>query len=807
MVVVNNYDGKPRARSNSKAPKPSKPRKTATTTATASTILPVIGNTSFDTTAIVAAGHTARSTTDEDDDAKPHAKSKLKSKVPRQQRKRKQPDTMTKTEAVSTHMNSNADSETTRSTRINGDDTDAKKHHTIASTTDASDEKNSTTSTKTIISATLDNNGDDDKFEDRSESKKHSSKNSQRKPPPAEASGKIFPARRKKLAAKKKVPKRKLKTPAAKRIENPPSASAPKDSSSITPNAFSASGITTANSDLGKAASVLMNMTLAQPTAPPIYRIGTRTKKYFAEFGGWFQGTIRSYNSATKFYSIEYEDNDMEDLELHEIDTGSLPTNKYDVGMQYEILLVSKNNGKRIGWFVGTIQSKYFHQARTGRGYRSNGVWRYNVVYSDGDSEDVDEDYITESIRIARQRGRKMVGQTGETADRKESDADREASESSCEKSVSDSSSDDNSTTSSEEESSSEEEIEPNPNNIPHWTGKQHQQFLVGLKKYGLGNLEDIHEAQCIPGRSFRELLRYWEWYVSDLEEKGFVPNYGAKGTVNGKTGTRSYEEEEEKKEESSDEGFRKGLWTAEEHEMVVKAYIFEGKSYKTMSDYMKTRSPSQINSYFNKNKKKIVKESEKYADEAERRNTNSCDNSANDSNDSDIVSPFGKRLWTPGEHELVAEGLAMYGKNYSEVSAYMKSRTRSQIAGYVKRHQKSIANAMDAKKRLYRKISRKTGAWSCCEESKLVEAHAIFDMDFERIADLVKTRDAGQIKSRLEANASKYKDESDFDLGDQFAFPIELFHVLNVAPFEGFDHIISWNDNGGSVLIHDNGM
>ena len=87
-----------------------------------------------------------------------------------------------------------------------------------------------------------------------------------------------------------------------------------------------------------------------------------------------------------------------------------------------------------------------------------------------------------------------------------------------------------------------------------------------------------------------------------------------------------------------------------------------------------------------------------------------------------------------------------------------------------------------------------------------LVEGHSIFDKDFDRIAAYVKTRNASDVRMLLEADPLQYKDESGFDLGDHFSFPIELFHVLNVAPFEGFSHILSWTDDGESVVITDKG-
>ena len=647
---------------------------------------------------------------------------------------------------------------------------------------------------------------------------------------PSKAPKKVLPARKKKPVTKIRPPQRRQNNPAAKKAP-PPSATqpvaetAPKNKST-SPNLFDATSTTTAKSDLDTAANVLMGLKIAPETHMEVHPIGTRTKKYFEEFQGWFQGTIRSYNKMTKFYSVEYEDSDKEDLEHHEIDTGSLRRPKYDRGTQYEVFLVSKDDGAKIGWFVGTIQSKYYHKPKK---TRARGKWRYNVVYNDGDSEDVDEGYITNSINLARNKvGRKNIEPPEE---KKKSSpvavigknpppkAAQQPLESSCEQPIenetenteaSSSESDDSSSEEEEDdESSSEDESDPNPNNIPHWTGKQHQQFIVGLRKYGLGNLEDIHEADCIPSRSFRELIRYWRWYASDLEQKGLVLIYEAKGTVNGRKGTQFFLDDiddEEEKEEDCDGGLRSGKWTEKEREMIAKSCISNGHTYEAMSAFIKTRNPMQVKSYFNRHKMRVMRDKLKYIKEGGIDQTNGDGGAASPSEKSSSAPGSEKRSWTPGEHVLLSEAFAMYGRDFKEMAAYMKSRSRPQISGYMKRNDKSITKNAEAKEKLYKNIAKRTGAWNACELSMLVEGHAIFYTDFERIAHYVKTRNADQVKYILEANASQYKDESAFDLGDHFAFPIELYHVLNVASFEGFDHIISWDDDGGFVLIHDNG-
>ncbi len=573
------------------------------------------------------------------------------------------------------------------------------------------------------------------------------------------------------------------------------------------------------------AASVLVDLTVApERSSGKTYSIGTRTKKYFPESKGWFQGTIRSYNKETKLYSVDYEDNDTEELEHREIDTEPLPPNKHDIGTKYEASFWSKKNGKKMGWFVGTIKSKFYHDANYGTSYRRKNKprrrgWRYTVIYSDGETEDVTEANITRYINKAKEvRDRQKAGSI---AGQKETDAEAEpiGESSSPEKSKS---LPDNSSTSWEQEesdedsstsSSSETHGDPNPEQIPYWTGKQHHQFITGLKKYGLGNLEDIHEANCIPSRSFQELVRYWHWYVTDMEEKGLVLNYEAKGTINGKKGRpigidndSSAEEKkeehdknpvvdskEEPKVEVNSEGFHAGKFTDQEVEKLAEALVYHGSSYKAMSDFMKTRSAYQISSYYNKNKKKIQGISQKYARKVPT-----------------VVpadSMADSKALAPAEHEILVEALAIYGHDYQKVESYTKHRTAKQIQGYVKRKRKALDKEVEDKKRLFKKrFPKKAHAWTCNELSRLVEGNALFKMDFKRIADYVKTRNEDQVRSILEANPSQYEDESAFDLGGQFAFAIELYHVLNIAPFEGFCHVISWSEKGDFLIIHDEG-
>eukprot|EP00751_Fragilariopsis_kerguelensis_P048609 CAMPEP_0171046060 /NCGR_PEP_ID=MMETSP0736-20130129/49253_1 /TAXON_ID=186038 /ORGANISM="Fragilariopsis kerguelensis, Strain L26-C5" /LENGTH=157 /DNA_ID=CAMNT_0011496915 /DNA_START=357 /DNA_END=828 /DNA_ORIENTATION=+ len=134
-----------------------------------------------------------------------------------------------------------------------------------------------------------------------------------------------------------------------------------------------------------------------------------------------------------------------------------------------------------------------------------------------------------------------------QTRGRGNKESDSEESSSSESSSESESSDDDHSSM-DEEELDDEEQFHIGPGRntinllmvrtIPHWTGKEHNQFINGSRNYGYGNLKEIDEANCIPSRTYEQLVRYWRWYVNDLtKDKGLVLNYSGKGNINGLVG------------------------------------------------------------------------------------------------------------------------------------------------------------------------------------------------------------------------------------------------------------------------------
>eukprot|EP00536_Pseudo-nitzschia_multiseries_P014070 jgi/Psemu1/291237/fgenesh1_pg.653_\ len=589
----------------------------------------------------------------------------------------------------------------------------------------------------------------------------------------------------------------------------------------------------------------------------PVYPVGTRTKKYFNSIRAWFPGIVRSYHPETKFYSIEYEDGDREDLEHHEIDTDPLPEHKYDIGFRYEIPMVSKKDGTDLGWFVGTIEGKCYVSKGRAIG------WRYRVVYSDGDSEDVRESYITDLLNqntsTAWASTPSLRGCDSNSNNRNTNITSNNISNNNRKSkrprhpingSTSDSTSDDN----DGDDDDGEPDVKPKTRTkIPHWTGKEHDQFFVGLLEFGCGNLEDIHEAGCIPTRSYRELARYWTWYRNDMEQiKGIPLDYDRKGMVNGKVGTRWDAEDNDESthgknnnnnnnnnksnNNNGNNGLRSGPWSEGERQKVVNAYAFHGGSYKEMSEFMKTRNPKQVASYYRHHKKKIHKAAKRIQMDPSPNAAASEDQDGHPTEGSSrTISPAGKgtrlkaRYWTPGEELVLAKALAVFGEtNYLKASIYMKSRGPTQIKKHVYINRETLATAVQEHKE---KLPKPTRKWSETDRALLTEARVLYhgvgsgssssDRDKEEhepssdsaasaaemMAVYIETKTASQVASKLkELDEVTGEDEprANFDLGYYFTFPEELYHVLNTAPYQSIDHVLSWNEDGESFCVHD---
>jgi hypothetical protein len=262
--------------------------------------------------------------------------------------------------------------------------------------------------------------------------------------------------------------------------------------------------------------------------------------------------------------------------------------------------------------------------------------------------------------------------------------------------------------------------------------------------------------------------------------------------------------------------------------------------TFEAMSKFMKTRTPIQIGAYYQRNKKKLIADSKKYKlrqHDHEKKDTNKNKSKKNvdhneemkkeevvvedEKEEEDMVEQYGRHYWTRGEQEKLAEAFTVYGNNdnnkycnnyFNNLSKFMKYRRGGALRGYMQRHADKIKK-LSKKYKSSSKPTIRTAAtpWTDEEHGKLCEGYALYKNDYGTIEGYIRNRSATQIESMLIKNADQFNDESDFNIGSGLTQPVELYHVLNIAPHEGFDHIISWNwqeeSNCRSFKIHDKGM
>ena len=242
--------------------------------------------------------------------------------------------------------------------------------------------------------------------------------------------------------------------------------------------------------------------------------------------------------------------------------------------------------------------------------------------------------------------------------------------------------------------------------------------------------------------------------------------------------------------------------------------------TFDAMSEFMKTRTPSQITGYYQKNKKKLIADSKKY--KLRQHDHENVDNDNDEEMKKEVVAVEEKgHYWTRGEQEKLAEAFAVYGNddnNYCNnnciiyLSKFMKYRCDGSLRGYMQRHADKIKELSKKYKASSKSTVRTaTTPWTDEEHGRLCEGFALYKNDYGTIEGYIRTRSATQIESMLTKNADQVNDESEFNIGSGLTQPVELYHVLNIAPHEGFDHIISWNwheeSNCKSFKIHDKGM
>ena len=177
------------------------------------------------------------------------------------------------------------------------------------------------------------------------------------------------------------------------------------------------------NMSVNKKTSSSSSLTATSGTpCEPVYKFGTRIKRYFNNQSSWYVGTIRSFDPKTQLYSIEYDHHDDDGSDHHELlelnnddlhitsrRIGLLPKSNsplYDIGFQFQKFVQSSpNHSKSAGMImVGTI--KYITISNEINLHRYE--WLYRVVYRTkhlGDiSFDLSESDITNSITDQQQQ-------------------------------------------------------------------------------------------------------------------------------------------------------------------------------------------------------------------------------------------------------------------------------------------------------------------------------------------------------------------------------------------------------------------
>ena len=301
-----------------------------------------------------------------------------------------------------------------------------------------------------------------------------------------------------------------------------------------------------------------------------------------------------------------------------------------------------------------------------------------------------------------------------------------------------------------------------------------------------------------------------------------------------------------------------KGKWSMDEHERFAESLLLYSSSFEDMTKFIRTRSLAAVRSYYHRHKRKLLQDSKKYIlRETEnvqeepirkfwtqkdreqlargiRRYGKDCAKHKEIS----AAAEYSCHYWTRGEQERLAEGYAIYGKNYNELSKFMKYRSIGGIKGYLQHNLVKIEKSSKKYKREIKEIlqclqMREEGAEEENDEEeedssnsqkknneyasftdethgKLCEAHALYGHDYKTMKGYMqKVLTAEQIEIILKKDSDSFKDESEFNLASPLFLPIELYHILNIAPHEGFDHIISWNwddKHCKSFKIHDRG-
>jgi hypothetical protein len=447
----------------------------------------------------------------------------------------------------------------------------------------------------------------------------------------------------------------------------------------------------------------------------------------------------------------------------------------YVLGMQFKRFLVRKSTEEEIGWMIGTIKSQFYYIPPRRSNTRSNNRWRYRIEYEDNDQEDLDEFEITETIvssqrkresdgndssnrrwsreehiklvkglarygmddkknlaalittRTARSVGayitrhhKELVEEAKKYKNNNKADKDDdddevneddgdvsngEESVSSSSKSVSDDDSD------SEDESSMDEEERERRKRIPHWTGKEHNQFINGSRNYGYGNLKEIDEANCIPTRTYDQLLRYFRWYITDLtKNKRLVLNWSLKGNINGLPGKEWVWSDDEDKEEEDDGD---GDADDEKEEEGEESRTEEIAKASDDEDGHEDDGPAAAAAFSDDEKDEAPEQEQEDDDDDEGEQVIKCGNCTK---------------WTQKERKRISRGLVHYGVDREKLADLIPTRTPGSVFAYVSRyHDKLLKESDQYEAEDFEDDDEdeklRTGRWTSAEHRKCAES------------------------------------------------------------------------------------
>lgn len=126
----------------------------------------------------------------------------------------------------------------------------------------------------------------------------------------------------------------------------------------------------------------------------------------------------------------------------------------------------------------------------------------------------------------------------------------------------------------------------PPPFNQPYWTIDEHNNFLEGLKEFGR-SWESI-SLHLVPTRTAEQVKNYAALYFYDEAQKA------ARSDTKPAPACKAPAAAQLKKKDN-------GHWTDEEHEFFLECWAKYGKSWKKISEVMKTRTNEQIRTHAQK--------------------------------------------------------------------------------------------------------------------------------------------------------------------------------------------------------------